>query len=147
MKAMRKRKSEHKRDIDTRLNRQPDIYPLIITTTCFVCMNRFPSPLGILDRNIGGQIISIRICVSCQKNMSLYNGISTSAFTHITEDPKGEFQEKEKIDDSMLTPAIMLEMEMTNKDLMDVCDRLDIHYAKKITKKELVDKIYTKNWV
>ena len=135
MKAMSKRKSEHKRDIDTHLNRQPDIYPLIITTTCFVCMNRFPSPLGILDRNIGGQIISIRICVSCQKNMSLYNGISTSSFTHITEDPEAFF---DKNDTQYVYEQLLLK---TNKELIEICETKGISYNKKDTKHRLVENL------
>ena len=128
---MRKRKSEHKRDIDTRLNRQPDIYPLIITTTCFVCMNRFPSPLGTLNRNIGGQIISIRICVSCQKNMSLYNGISTSSFTHITEDPKEEFEQNNSV-------LIDVLREDTNDSLQAMIVKAGLSFRSKANKEELI---------
>ncbi len=100
MKKMKKRNSEHKRDISTDTTSgftdTNFIIDMIILCTCFVCMNRHPSPLGTLARNIGGQIRSIRICVSCQKNMSLYNGISTSSFTHITEDPEGSFDYVDK---------------------------------------------------
>lgn len=131
---MRKRKSEHKRDIETQSNKSPEITPILLTT-CFVCMNRFPSPLGLLSRMIGTHTIAVRICVSCQKNMSLYNGISTSSFTHITEDPEGRFY------DNDLGPLEQSLRQKTNAELIEICERDGISFNKKLTKDRLVENI------
>ena len=141
MKKMKKRNSEHKRDISTDTTSgftdTNFIIDMIILCTCFVCMNRHPSPLGTLARNIGGQIRSIRICVSCQKNMSLYNGISTSSFTHITEDPKGEF---DPISKAETIPTKKELAERTKDELIAFCVKWSISdWNSKMNKTKLLE--------
>ncbi len=138
MEQMRKRNSEHKREsVEIFTKRSSANITPILLTTCFVCMNRFPSPLGLLSRMIDIHTIAVRICVSCQKNMSLYNGISTSSFTHITEDPKGEF---DPISKAETIPTKKELAERTKDELIAFCVKWSISdWNSKMNKTELLE--------
>jgi len=57
-----------------------EVDPNIFNRTCFICINRYPQELSVINREIDTKKISIRVCPSCQLGMTKFLPIRADQF-------------------------------------------------------------------